>query len=188
MIKTPKLLSFGLLAALMLITSCNKKDDSSPTPNSDSSWKFGDFTYTRGGSSQDDPSGQNHQGDFVAVVVTTTGDGGDYDAYSGSSLTFSFPNHLGPGKYTLTSDENEVANKGSMVMQVNCTIGTAVNTGAILYSTDNNSGGTADVTIDADGKYHITISKPVVLVKNVVVGGGIDGAKDAYSLSVDNAY
>lgn len=180
--KIIKLLSLSLIVILGLLTSCSKKNDSNINPTGDSSWKFGDYTYTKGGSSQDS------KGDFIAIVVSTSGSGGNYGAYSGSGLTFTFPNNLGPGKYTITSEDLMVSSHGTKLMQVNCTIGTAVNTGAILYTSDINSAGTADVTIDTDGKYHITIAKPVVLVKSVTVGNGIPGAANSYSLTVNNSY
>lgn len=184
--KIIKRFSLSLIVVLGLLTSCSKKSDSSNNPNSDSNWKFGDYTYTKGGSSQDSKS--DNKGDFIAIVVSTSGNGGNYGAYSGSGLTFTFPNNLGAGKYTLTSEEAMVSNTGTKLMEVNCTIGTAVNTGAILYASDINSAGTADVTIDTDGKYHITIAKPVVLVKSTTVGNGIPGAANSYSLTVNNAY
>lgn len=180
--KIIKLVSLSLIVVVGLLTSCSKKNDSSNNPSSDSNWKFGDYTYTKSGSSQDS------NGSFVAIVVSTSGDGGNYGAYSGSALTFTFPNNLGAGKYTLTSDNVMVSNTGAKFMQVNCTIGTAVNTGAILYTSDTNTAGTADVTVDTDGKYHITIAKPVVLVKSTTVGNGIPGAANSYSLTVNNAY
>lgn len=182
MSKQIKFLSLSLIVILGLFTSCSKKSDPVNNPSNDSNWKFGAYTYTKGGSSQDT------KGQFVAIVVSTSGNGGNYGAYSGSALTFTFPNNLGAGKYTLTSEDLMVASPGTKLMQVDCTIGTAVNTGAILYSSDVNSATTADVTIDTDGKYHITIANPVVLVKNVTVGNGIPGAATSYSLTVNNAY
>lgn len=164
---------------------CSKNNDQVTKPDSDSYWKFGDYTYTSGGSSQD---GETTHGDFTAVVVSTSGDGGNYGAYSGSGLTFTFPSNLGAGKYVLTSDIAMVSDKGARQMEVTCTIGTAVNSGSVLYASTANSDGTADLTIDKDGKYHISIDKPVVLEKSTVVGGGISGAADAYSITVHNAY
>jgi len=73
-------------------------------------------------------------------------------------------------------------------MQVDCVIGTAVNTGATLYSSTDTDGGTAELTIDDQGKYHLNIKKPVSLKKLLDTDGGVSGAKDAYNLTVTNAY
>lgn len=188
MSKTFTQLSLFLISFLVLFSACSKKDNSTPETSKDSSWKLGEYTYTRGGSSQDDNSGQNNHGDFVAVTVSTSGNGGNYGAYSGSGITFVFPNHLGAGKYTLTDGIDVASNKGSMLMEVRCTIGTAVNTGASTYNTSKAAGGSAEVTIDANSKYHITIENPVNLLKGVEVGGGIPGAAATYALTVKDAY
>lgn len=74
------------------------------------------------------------------------------------------------------------------ILAMSCTIGTAVNTGAVMYTPPGNSTATAEVTKDKDGQYHITLSTPVVLTKDGVVGGGIPDAADAYLITVNNAY
>jgi hypothetical protein len=190
--KTFTLLSLAMISFVLIFAACSKSDgpvsDDGTDTTSDSSWKFGSYTYARGGSSQDDNAGGNDPGDFVALTVSTSGDGGDYGAFSGSALVFTFPNYLGAGKYTLTDNLDLVTNKGSMLMEVNCTIGTAVNTGAVQYTTNKVNGGSATLTIDAKGKYHISIDNAVILTKNVEVGGGITGAADTYALTVKDAY
>ncbi|HTN36462.1 MAG TPA: hypothetical protein VL053_05275 [Arachidicoccus sp.] len=186
--KTFTQFSLFLISLLVLFSSCSKKDSSTPETSNDSSWKLGQYTYTRGGSSQDDNSGQNDHGDFVAVTVSTAGNGGNYGAYSGSAISFVFPNHLGAGKYTLTDGIDLASNKGSMLMEVRCTIATAVNTGATTYNTSKAAGGSAEVTIDANSKYHITIENPVNLLKGVEVGGGIPDAAATYAFTVKDAY
>ncbi|HEY8957361.1 hypothetical protein [Chitinophaga sp.] len=174
----------ALLSFSIMLFSCGgKKNDPTPDPSGgESTWKLGNYTYTRGASSQ------NTSGNTVGIAVTTSGDGGNHGAYSGSALTAVFYKALGAGKYTLTSTEVLVAHPTARYMTLSCTAGTAVTTGAVDYSATATSGGTADVTIDANGQYHITISNPVTLVKTVVVGNGIPGAPDNYTLTVKNAY
>lgn len=190
--KTFTLLSLAMISFVLIFAACSKSDgpasDDGTGNIGDSNWKFGAYTYARGGSSQDDNAGQSDHGDFVAITVSTSGDGGGYGAYSGSALVFVFPNYLGAGKYTLTDDLDVVSNKGSMLMEVNCTIGTAVNTGAVQYTTNKVTGGSATLTIDAKGKYHISIDNAAILTKNVEVGGGITDAADTYALTVRDAY
>lgn len=174
----------ALISCSTILFSCGgKKNDPTPEPPAaESSWKLGTYTYTRGASAQSNTSG------LAGMVVTTSGDGGNHGVYSGSALDAYFMAALGAGKYTLTSTAVMSANPGTRYMALTCVVGTAVTTGAVSYVATATSGGTADVTVDASGKYHVNISTPVTLVKTAVTGGGIPGAPDTYSLTVKNAY
>ena len=151
-----------LLKRLLTITaivcftgiSCSKDNGHGPDPEiSGTTWTFGDYTYTRASSSQDEG---NTSSPFAVVVVTTSGDGGNYGKFSGSALTFSFPSAMGAGEYSLASNEQMVSGyQTTRLMEVRCVIGTAVNTGTTLYSSSLENGGTAVVTIDKDGKYPV---------------------------------
>lgn len=123
-------LAFLLTAGLF---SCGKKDDS-PAPSGggsgDSNWKIGSYTYSRAASSQTSSGGP-----FTAIVVTTSGNGGNYGAYSGSSLTFTMNSNLGAGTYTLGNlNQLIAAGPSAKVLVMDCGIGTAVNTGSTFYS------------------------------------------------------
>lgn len=186
--KSFKLLSLLILSTSLVFTSCKKNDAIAPAPtNGDSNWKFGDYTYARGGSSQG--SSASDDGKTLTVIVVSTAGIGTYGAFSGSGLTLSFYSNLGVGKYNLGNTELLVSNPGTKILDVSCTIGTAVATGATLYkpnalSTDV----TADITKDANGQYHIALSKPVTLFKDVVVSGGVPNAANSYELTINNAY
>lgn len=172
-----------LALSATLLFSCGGKDDNPAPADSETSWKLGDYTYVKGASSQ---SSQPTDGKTItAVVVTTSGDGGNYGAFSGSSVTITFYSNLGEGTYTLGTTEAMVTNPGSKIITIDCTIGTAVNTGAVLY--DSPSGGTAEVTKDSNGKFHVTVSTPVTLTKKITTGGGIPAAKDSYQFTLKNA-
>lgn len=181
---------FQLLAALSLILtsvlffSCKKDEVSDANQSSDSSWNFGTYTYTRGTSSQTASS----TGEFVAIAVTTIGSSANYGAYSGSGLTFTLHSGLGAGEYTFADLNTVVSNPTVKYIYADCTIGTAVNTGAILYGVMSPTNVKASITIGADGKYYITSLNAVVLTKKVVVGNGIAGAADTYPLTIKNAY
>lgn len=187
MLKPITVLAICLISISLIFTSC-KKDHAGPDKSNtgDCHWKLGGYTYTRGSSAQNSSTSDGNT--IQAIVVTTTGEGGDYGAYSGSGLTFTFYSNLGTGKYTLANSTIMVSNPGSKILAMSCTIGTAVNTGAVMYTPSGNSTATADVTKDKEGQYHITLSTPVVLTKDVVVGGGIPDAADSYSITIDNAY
>lgn len=179
-----KSLMYLLLASFTILFSCGGNDDDPITdpPASESSWKLGSYSYNRGASSQ------GNSGGLGGMTVTTSGDGGNHGAYSGSSLTVVFQASLGAGKYTLTSSSVMSANPTVRYMALTCAVGTAVTSGAVSYAATATSGGTADVTIDANGKYHVHITTPVTLQKTMVTGGGIPGAPDTYNLTVNNAY
>ncbi|SEM67323.1 hypothetical protein SAMN05216436_106172 [bacterium A37T11] len=189
-------INFKILSAICLlfiastsIQSCSKDHDDKPdneTSPSGSTWKFGDYSYTSGGSTQETETTDGRN--LTVIVSSTTGDGGNYGAYSGSALTMSFYSNLGTGKYVISNTEDLVTNPGAKIIVVECTIGTAVNTGAILYTPAANTGVTADVTKDDKGKYHVTINSPVTLAKNVEVTGGIPGASDTYKLTAKDIY
>lgn len=172
-----------LALSASFLFSCGGKGDN-PTPaDNETSWKLGDYTYVKGGSSQ---SSQANDGKTITgIAVTTSGDGGNYGAFSGSSVTITFYSSLGEGTYTLGTTEAMVANPGSKIMNLDCTIGTAVSTGAVMY--DSSLGGTAEVTKDSNGKFHVTVSTPITLTKKVTTGGGIPAAKDSYQFTLKNA-
>ncbi|MBB6109170.1 hypothetical protein SAMN05421821_103407 [Mucilaginibacter lappiensis] len=173
----------ALITAICLfvfsVFSCSKKKDTTPVTNSDSNWKFGAYTYNRGASSQTSNSAFN-------VMVVTTTDGADKGAYSGSALIFTW-NPLGAGKYTITTSTLVLNSPGTKLINVQCQIGTAVNTGSTRYDSGSTTA-TADVTVDASGKYHVTITQPVVLTKTLTTGTGVQGAADTYPLTVNNGY
>lgn len=184
--KALQFLSLFLTATLLF--SCSKKDDgASPNNQGDATWSMGTYVYARGASSQSSQANTNG-GIITAIATTTVGAGGNYGAFSGSALTMTFYSNLGEGKYTLAPTEVVVANPGARFINIDCTIGTAVNTGAVLYSLAASSGVTADVTKDSNGKFHVTVSTPVTLTKKIVVGGGIADAKGTYDLTIKNAY
>lgn len=169
--------AIGLL--VFSLFSCSKKKDTTPVTNSDSNWKFGAYTYNRAASSQTGNGAFN-------VTVVTTGDGNDKGAYSGSALIFTY-NPLGAGKYTITTSNLVLNSPGTQLINIQCQIGTAVNTGSTRYDSPSSTA-TADVTVDASGKYHVSITQPVVLAKSQTVGGGVQGAADTYPLTANNAY
>jgi hypothetical protein len=174
----------AVLCLSMLLFSCGgKKDDPTPEiPAGESSWKIGNYTYTRAASTQESSSG------LAGIVATTSGNGGNYGAYSGSAFDVYFMAALGAGKYTLTTTSVIAANPTVRYMTLTCVVGTAVTTGAVNYTAQANSGGTADVTVDGNGKYHVSITTPVTLVKTVVTGGGIPGAPNTMTLTAKNIY
>lgn len=176
-----------VVAATLLFSCGGKKDD--PTPdagNAETSWKFGDYTYTKGASSQSSQASDGRT--ITAIVVSTSGNGGGYGAYSGSALTMTFYSNLGEGEYTIAPTEVLVANPTVRFINIDCTIGTAVNTGALLYGAPGNTNVTANVTKDGNGKYHVTLTNAVTLKKQVATGGGISGALDTYPLTIRNAF
>ena len=117
------------------------------------------------------------------MSVSTSGNGGNFGAYSGSSLTILF-NNLGPGKYTLAAEDTLVKYTGTRFITIDCTVGIAVGTGAVLYSTTGQlPSATVDVSKDSDGKYHVTLKDQVTLIKKVATGGGIPGAASSYNCS-----
>ncbi|MDQ0109833.1 hypothetical protein J2T02_004978 [Chitinophaga terrae (ex Kim and Jung 2007)] len=181
-----KLLPILLAIASLGLFSCGKSSDNKPAGDGSANWKIGDYAYTLGSSTQQTSQSGNN-GLLTVIVGTTVGQGGDYGPFSGSSVTVSFYSSLGEGTYTLGSTEMMVANPGTRILHLDCNVGTAVNTGSIMYSCVNN-GGTADVTKGSDGKYHVTVKNAVTLVKNVTVGGGIPSAKDNYSFTMENMH
>ncbi|MBO9728348.1 MAG: hypothetical protein J7623_06885 [Chitinophaga sp.] len=176
----------SIVFASLFLFSCGKKSDNNPTPSEgDVSWKLGDYTYVKAASSQTSTATDGRV--ITALAVTTAGNGGNYGAFSGSALAMTFYSNLGEGTYSIGTTEAMVSNPTSRILTITCTIGTAVNTGSILYSV-NGTGGTANVTKDSNGKFHITVSSAVSFKKDIVVGGGIPAAKATYDLTIHNAW
>lgn len=176
----------SIVFASLFLFSCGKKSDDNPTPSGgDANWKLGDYTYVRAASSQSSTASEGRV--ITAIAVTTAGDGGNYGAFSGSSLAMTFYSNLGEGSYSIGTTQAMVSNPTSRILALTCTIGTAVNTGAILYSV-NGTGGTANITKDSNGKFHVTVSSTVSFKKDIVVGGGIPAAKATYDLTIHNAW
>ncbi len=179
-------LGASFLLAGAFFVSCSKGHDSSTPPATDSNWKMGNYTYTRSASSQ------TANGNLKAIAVSTSGNGGNYGAYSGSALTFTFYSNLGPGKYSPATVEDLVKNPATKLIKIDCVVGSAVNTGSVMYSLAESSAivtdVTADVTVDGNGQYHISLSKPLTLTKTIIVGNGIPDAPNTAQLTINNAY
>lgn len=161
--------------------SCGKGSGSSSTTNTSSNWTFGQYTYSRGASSE------NNSNQFSVLVVSTTGNGGNYGAYSGSSLSILY-NTLGPGQYTLVAEDTMIKYPSARYMCITCAIGTAVNTGSTLYEVPGITSATATLTQDGSEKFHVSLALPVNLIKTTEVNGGIAGAASSYALTINNAY
>lgn len=185
---TCKLLFLAFCAVIVMNTACSKDNDpATPDSNKESQWTIGSYTYAPGTSSQQYIAVPDYSGKVVAVGASTTGDGGDYGAFSGSAISFIFPNHLDVGTYTLTSSTGLKADLSQKRMVITCTIGFAVNDRSAFYTSTEDSG-TAELTLDKDGKYHINIVKPVKLIKDEETDDDMPDAADSYLLTVQNVY
>nr|WP_295877503.1 hypothetical protein [uncultured Chitinophaga sp.] len=179
--KKTVLLLLALFSAVLF--SCGKKNDPTPSSDGDATWKLGANTYVRGASSQTSTPAPA-DGIITGIAVTTSGDGGNYGAFSGSTVTITFYNH-GEGQYTLGTTEMATASPTRNIIVIDCTVGTAVSTGAVLYG--YSAAGTATVTKDKDGQYHVSLPA-TTLTKKLEIGGGIPGAKATYELALNGVY
>ncbi|NML40791.1 hypothetical protein HHL17_26575 [Chitinophaga sp. G-6-1-13] len=165
-----------------MLFSCGKKNDDKVSPEGDATWKLGTYAYVKGTSAQTSSA----DGKITSIAVSTVGTGGNYGAFSGSALTIVFHGFLGEGQYSLGSEEMLAADASNRTIVINCTVGTAVSTGAVMY-TYGGTAATATVTKDKDGKFHVSLPT-TTLTKKLEVLGGIAGAREAYELTVNNAY
>ncbi|MGN7821022.1 hypothetical protein ACTJJB_12895 [Chitinophaga sp. 22536] len=177
-----KTLPLLLVLFSAVLFSCGKKSDNNVSPEGDATWKLGEYSYVKASSAQTSSA----DGNITSIAVSTAGNGGNYGAFSGSSLTIVFHGNLGEGQYTLGTEEMLAANATNRTIVINCTVGTAVNTGAVMYSYGGTAA-TATVTKDKDGKFHISLPA-TTLTKKLEVLGGIPSAKATYELTVNNAY
>ena len=178
-----------LIAVMAFLAACSKSDspkvDDRPEPTT-GTWEFAGQTYTKVQSTQDMQSPPGAGGDLVVIVITTSETADTHGAFSGSALTISFPKGQGEGTYKLATSADVAVIKGSKIMNITCVIGTATNTGSTSYTTVAELNEKAELTIDDNGKYHITLKDPVTLKKQLDVNGGVDGAESTYSLSFEN--
>jgi hypothetical protein len=182
---------FFTLISIVCISCKKEASNKTTTSASGTNWQFGNNVYT-GHSSVQNSSPFNGNATTLITASTSSatggGDGGNYGAYSGSAITMNFNSNLGVGKYTVADLSIVTINPGIKYMNISCAIGTAESAGSLNYILSGNSGKTADVTLDANGKYHVTLTNPVTLIKNGVLGNGIPGAADTYNLTINDAY
>ncbi len=175
------------LSAFSLLVACGGGSDDDFIPidtTEETTWQFNDFEYEGGVSSQG--NGDTSDGPFGVLVITTEEDESNGD-FSGSALTFTYAD-VGAGNYNVVT-ANDFASMRSedssaKVIVVSCTVGSATNS-ATRY--DALSNGTASVTVDAEGKYHIGITS-LTVTKTIEVGNGVPNAPEIGTLNVTNAF
>jgi len=149
-------------------------------------WVFGTHSYDKVDSKlkiTEDPAG-----DLMTITLTTNGFGESYGAYTGSILSFTFRKDLGPGIYTLCGHNTLVLSDKEKLMEVQCVVGTEVNTGTVLYTSTDQYAGKAELSILSDGTRLLNITNAVWLDKLLETDGGIPGAKAEDRLTVKEAY
>lgn len=175
-------------ATTFSIVSCSGSSDDEATvtpptnnPTTDVNWKFGDYAYASNGISF-----QNLSTDF-AVITASSSPNTAYGVFNGSTLTLSF-RKLGTGDYYFGSQNATITNATTKIIYPSISIGTGTVNSTLYNLTGNNFVSTAkvSVTVDANGKYHVTLKDAITLNKSVNVGTGVPGAANSYSLSVAN--
>jgi hypothetical protein len=149
-------------------------------------WTMGSYTYTNDGTAA------HTVGEFPSppasayTVLVTAGYGND-GIYSGSGLSISFMG-TGPGIYTVVPDLVAFATaRPAAVAFVMITVGAATSTGAAGYTATS---GQIVVTVDANGKPHISTEGPLTMTKkpSMDVLGGIPGSPDTMTLDIHDTY
>ena len=179
----------SVLLLFTLIVSCGGggDDDNSEIESDDAvtTWQFESFEYNGGASSGNIRT--DSEGNASGVLVITTEEDNSNGDFSGSGLTFTF-NAVGSGIYDVVSSSElaEARNEDdtAMVMTMSCTVG-AARPDASRY--DALSGGSASVSIDNEGRYHIDVAS-ISLERTVDVGDGVPDAPANATLRVNNAF
>lgn len=174
--------------AVMALASCGGGGGSGGTDDSPSQWSMDEHTYLNGGSSSHATQVVAGKTITVYTVSTATTTGGDKanGKYSGSALSISLVG-IGAGSYNVVPSAAELtrADPATHPVLVECDVGIAVTTGATAYTARS---GQVRVTRDADGTYRFSSVGTLPMVKTREVLGGVDGAPETMSLTIEDAY
>lgn len=186
---------FTILLTLIIfgVVSCNKKKESPPPTSSTTSspapiittsntWKMNTYTYVQGTSSS------GYYNGVSSIVISTSGFSNANGAFSGSSISFVFWGNA-VGTYTIQSfstvGQAYSTNPSLKYISISSNVGTEFPNTTKYDSQDSNL--TAEVSLE-NGKYHITISNPIVLTKGVSVGTGVPNAPSTFTFTCDNVH
>ncbi len=178
----------------MSLVTCKKKEAPTPTNSTtDSSlppppastsntWKMNAYNYTRGTSSG------GYYNNVTSLVISTSGFSNAHAAFSGSSISFVFWGNA-IGTYTIQSfstvGQANATNPSLKYISISSNVGTEFANTTKYDSQDSNA--TAEVSLE-NGKYHVTISKPIVLTKGVSVGTGVPNAPATFTFTCDDVH
>ncbi len=184
------LLKIPFLLFLAILFSCEKDDMGSSTVNNPSetnsnTWKMGSYSYVRGTSANTGSPINN----ISVVVVSTSGFESINGAFAGSGISFTFYGGQ-PGTYIIKSFETVgMANVNNPSLRyISATVGVGTQSPNSNSYLSQDSEVTAIVSI-IDGKYHITISNPTVLIKsNIITGTGIPNAPNTFSFTCNDVF
>ena len=157
-------------------------------PNTNVSWKVGNFNYLAGadGSASGTGSiGNTGIDDFGTLLVTTTGTELLNSGYSGSDISISHTLQ-GAGTYSIGTTTDLISNISSKRMTLQVAVGLKIT--PLAASAYVGSGQSAVATVDANGKYHFTIGSPIQLSKSVDVGTGVPNAPATIGFSMNNIH
>lgn len=149
--------------------------------DSDVSWQAGNAVYNAGTGASASSISNDPNNPFGVLGVGTDLDSSN-GSFSGSSLTITH-SLSGSGLYTITDMLD--GNSAKQVV-INTSLGTAT-TQATAYDSGDVLN-KVEVIVDADGKYHFTLTDPVFLNKGVEVNGGIPGAPATIDFTMSNIY
>jgi hypothetical protein len=180
-----------ILAATFSTSSCKKSKSGTPEPalqnppppqSTANTWKMDNYKYVRGGSAGE------FDGSVTALVISTSGFSNANGFFSGSSVGISFWGGA-VGTYTIKSSETvaqaHLDNPALKFLSVFISVGIEFSNATGYESQDSNV--TASVTL-VNGKYHVTISSPVSLIKSVNVGTGVPNAPNSFNFTCDDIY
>jgi len=177
---------YVLLFTATLISCGGGGDDSVPVDTTaESTWKFEEYTYNAGiANEQITPNADI--GDFGVLVISTNEDNSNGD-FSGSVLTLTYAVQ-GSGTYAVVSQQDFIdarfEDATAKVMTLSCTVGTATVSASLYESLTN---GSASVSLDDSGKYHISTSG-LQITKTIEVGNGVPNAPATGTLKITNAF
>jgi len=181
-------LTTTLLFTSLLLISCGGSSDDEPFTEGSlvSKWSFEDYDYIGGFSSGG--SRVTFENVPFGVLVITTEEDENNGAFSGSSLTITYPLR-GPGNYNVVSlgETGEFLSEQSTekALTISCTVGSAF-VNATRYEALN--GGQVLVSVDSNGNYRFNTSSPILIGKALDLEGGVPDRPDSGNLTIEDAY
>ncbi len=148
----------------------------------DGTWKLGEFVFITDFNGQ---TLQNNRDDNVLIVVGTHLFDTSNGNYAGSVIRITL-SLTGSGDYVVTDASSSASafGSGAKVASIEVIAGATSNNATQWDSTETS--GTLVVSVNADGRYFVSTTEPIIVTKAFESGTGVVGSPDQISLEMRN--
>ncbi len=166
-----------ILAGLFMLLAVSCKKDNPGITISSNTWKMGEYKFTKSNGTQG-AMFENYSLVMMSSDKTTDG------KFVGSTLTISFVNK-GEGEYNISDQRSQLGDGWDMHLVGSLMTGVAK---MANYEVELPTTVKAKVKKDDKGKYHITISQPLKMVKDKTNTSPDDKSPDSFMMTINDLY